>query len=250
MLFAKGVVFVEGIAEQLIIPAIAERNQLPFDQAHVAVVRVDGLTFRHFLPLFGIGSSVTHKDQYLKRRVVCIVDGDPCRKEKKKNSRWKACYPFQLDTKKSMYEYRHQSPTASSLLTSTDRHPYVRVFVAEKTLEYDLALTNSYRKQFISESMKNRSALIEFTDDQTKKIDSIKHLLDADQLDDLETVLDQAERLRLTYATAYLKFAADCKGEHAFAIEQIIRSSDQDFDCPPYIKDAIEWATATGVAQT
>ena len=53
MLFAKAALLVEGIAERLVVPAFAMRNGHSFDEHHVAVVRVDGMTFKHFLPLFG-----------------------------------------------------------------------------------------------------------------------------------------------------------------------------------------------------
>ncbi|MDA7980978.1 MAG: AAA family ATPase, partial [Pirellulales bacterium] len=53
MLFAKATVFVEGIAEQLTVPALADSLDRSFDEHHVAVVRVDGVTFKHFLPLLG-----------------------------------------------------------------------------------------------------------------------------------------------------------------------------------------------------
>ena len=55
MLFAKATLLVEGIAEQLVVPAFAIRDGQSFDEHHVAVVRVDGVTFKHFLPLFGAG---------------------------------------------------------------------------------------------------------------------------------------------------------------------------------------------------
>jgi len=54
MLFARSVVFVEGITEQLLVPALAWLAGRGFDEHHVAVIRVDGVTFKHFLPLFAL----------------------------------------------------------------------------------------------------------------------------------------------------------------------------------------------------
>jgi putative ATP-dependent endonuclease of OLD family len=55
LLFSKGVLLVEGIAELLLVPALAEYIGCSLEEHHVAIVAVGGLTFRHFLPLFGAG---------------------------------------------------------------------------------------------------------------------------------------------------------------------------------------------------
>lgn len=49
MLFAKSVIMGEGIAEQLIFPILAEYDNKSFEKSHVAMVRVDALTFKHFI---------------------------------------------------------------------------------------------------------------------------------------------------------------------------------------------------------
>src|SRR5690606_11827857 len=61
MLFAKGVIFVEGIAEQLLAPCLSQCIGLPVETHHVAVIAVGGVTFKHFLPLFGAG-----EDEHLR----------------------------------------------------------------------------------------------------------------------------------------------------------------------------------------
>lgn len=55
MLFAKSVLFGEGLAEQILLPVLAEQVDRSFDKNHVAMVRVDGVTFKHFIKLFGAG---------------------------------------------------------------------------------------------------------------------------------------------------------------------------------------------------
>ncbi|TWU39844.1 recombination protein F [Novipirellula aureliae] len=249
MLFAKGVVFVEGIAEQLIIPAIANRLSLPLDQSHVAIVRVDGLTFKHFLPLFGIASEPSQIHLSLQRRVACIVDGDPSRKSKgEKNARWHACFPFQLNAEPMAYEYQDISSTALALVTATKNHEQVRVFHATKTLEFDLAISNSQHVHLISESMPHRTHLAELSKNQGTLPRVIKGLFEDDELIALKTIADKEDRERQTYAAAYLKCAEGCKGEHAFAVEQVIRNAELEFASPTYIEDAIAWATQTGVS--
>lgn len=251
MLFAKGIVLVEGIAEQLIIPAIASRLGFPFDQSHVAIVRVDGLTFKHFLPLFGIGCDPTQSDFCLKKAVSCIVDGDPARKLKNtKGATWTACYPFQLNAESDDYEYIPVSSTASNLIDSTSGDANVKVFLATKTLEYDLAYSNPSCEQIISDSMIHYVELLKFVRTPKTIPPKIKNKFAADELIALELQSEKREKHCHTYAAAYLKCAKDCKGEHAFSIECVIRDNSIEFKCPAYIEDAIKWATRAEAAKS
>lgn len=79
LLFSKGVILVEGLAEQLLLPVIAEAQSCSLEEYHVALIPVDGLTFKHFLPLFGAGLLPENASYALCRPVACLVDGDPQR---------------------------------------------------------------------------------------------------------------------------------------------------------------------------
>jgi putative ATP-dependent endonuclease of the OLD family len=115
MLFAKATLFVEGIAEQLVMPAIARLLGRPFEEHHVALVRVDGLTFKHFLPLFGVACDTDSAAHALPKRVACLVDADPARCEKTPGARRKSCWPFQLDVEPGKFDYFHESGTVNTL---------------------------------------------------------------------------------------------------------------------------------------
>lgn len=81
MLFSKGVLFVEGIAEQLLIPTLAEYVPgCDLEKQHVTVINVGGSTFKHFLPLFGARTQIGAP--HLQCRIGCIPDGDPARRHK------------------------------------------------------------------------------------------------------------------------------------------------------------------------
>ena len=68
LLFARGVILVEGIAEQLVLPAIARRIDLPLHEFGVTVVNVEGLAFGPFVELFG--------SDRLPQRCALVTDGD------------------------------------------------------------------------------------------------------------------------------------------------------------------------------
>ncbi|MGQ0464925.1 MAG: ATP-dependent nuclease [Sporichthyaceae bacterium] len=69
LFFARGVVLVEGVAEQLLVPAIANRLGRPLSRSGVTVINVGGVAFEPFLELFGADR--------LPYRCAVISDGDP-----------------------------------------------------------------------------------------------------------------------------------------------------------------------------
>ena len=246
MLFAKAIVFVEGIAEQILVPTFARVMNRSFDQHHVAVVRVDGLTFKHFLPLFGAGTCGTGKDFALQRRVACIVDGDPVRLEKAvKNPRWKACFPFELGLDKDRFDYRSSSHTAENLTQLADTEN-VRVNAGKKTLEYDIAFDNARSPAIVSDSMDHPDELRTFMNDPDASLDWMQTVLEPDEIDALDSVQDKQEQHRHRVAAVYLRSVEAAKGEHAFVLDQVLRETgdgDTAIKCPDYIREAIEWVT-------
>jgi len=69
LFFARGVVLVEGVAEQLLVPAIAKRFERPLAEAGVSVINIGGVAFQPFTELFG--------PERLPYRLAAISDSDP-----------------------------------------------------------------------------------------------------------------------------------------------------------------------------
>ena len=249
MLFAKATLFVEGIAEQLLVPAFALRLGKSLDEHHVAVVRVDGLTFKHFLPLFGAGVAPELTEHALHRRVACIVDADPARKQRGVDgARWKACFPFQLDHDASAFEYRATSCVVTGLQTLMSGCERLKVFSGKKTLEYDLAVSNTRNRLLVTDALTYAEKLREFCGDADTLHANLEKQLDADELACLNAIADADEQTLHTFAAVYLRCAEDAKGEHAFALEKVVRAPPDNvtpLQCPSYVREAIEWATRT-----
>jgi len=68
LFFARAVILVEGVAEQLLVPAIAAHLKRPLAPSGVSVINVDGVAFPPFMDLFGPGK--------LPYRLAVISDGD------------------------------------------------------------------------------------------------------------------------------------------------------------------------------
>lgn len=116
ILFARAVVLVEGVAEQLLLPAMAERLNRPLHEAGVAVVNVGGVSFAPFVALFGA--------DHLPYRCAVVSDGDP---------------PDVADLAEGDALL---SATARGLRDSESDN--VRVFLSRRTLEWDLAAVGNW----------------------------------------------------------------------------------------------------------
>ena len=246
MLFAKGVLLVEGIAEQLIVPALAHALGMPFDHHHVAIVRVDGLTFKHFLYLFGAGSAEGMEEFALNCPVACLVDADPTRKEKGvKNARWKSCFPFELGHDDSSYDYRDLSGVVANLNSLKKNRVNIGIFHGEKTLEYDLAMWNYKCQEFVTTVIKHADEIRQLAIKPMALSGKLKEMLNDDEYEALEKITSENKQKQHRFAAAYLRCAEKCKGEHAFALEQLLRleKNASIVKCPSYIQQAIKWVT-------
>lgn len=226
LLFSKSVIFVEGLAELLILPLMAEIQEKSFEQSHVAIISVDGLVFKHFVKLFG-ASNVSQLVNYsLKRKVACVMDCDPSRKKRNVDrARYKSCYPFELNINPDLFEYKPISDHIINLKDLCRNAQKIKIFHGEpginKTFEYDLALSNS-----------NLDML--FSSFQWETISSAYN----------EWQGNEEERIKKAYS--YYQFIeSKSKGENAFLlslkIKNEILNNGNEFTVPTYIQDAINW---------
>lgn len=252
MLFNKGVLFVEGIAEQLLIPTLAEYvPECDLEKQHVTVINVGGSTCKHFLPIFGAWTRTGAP--HLQCKVSCIPDGDPARIHKQVNkARYKKCYPYQIDLDPGEYEYQILSTVVTKLEENTNGIANIQVTHSAKTLEYDLAYENENSILLITDSCTNKAAMEEFRLSKDLECDDAKKLLDEETIKDLMK-LGKDKRNKAAFASAYLESLENAKGEHALDLANALRNNAEkncgdrkDFTVPVYIAKAIKWICDTG----
>ena len=112
LFFARGVILVEGVAEQLLVPVIAKRLQRPLAPNGVAVINIGGVAFPPFSDLVGADK--------LPYRLAVISDGDS-----------------QPSEDELQGEPEELSPRAAILAKRAGAN--VTVKLASRTLEWDLA---------------------------------------------------------------------------------------------------------------
>ena len=106
MFFANKLIFVEGVAEELLLPVFARYLNKNLTDEHVLVVNMGGRYFNHFLKLFDTNNPYT-----INKKIVCLTDIDPCRKKNEPDEDYEACYPYEYNIDTANYNYKHHADT-------------------------------------------------------------------------------------------------------------------------------------------
>ncbi|MDU2064069.1 MAG: AAA family ATPase [Sporomusaceae bacterium] len=255
MLFAEKIIFVEGIAEQLLIPVFAEYLGKSLEENHVSIINIGGRYFEHFLYLFN-----SNKDQTIKRKIACITDIDPARKAiGKENAKLKRCYPFEIQADSKEYEYKLNIEMNKY---GKGKHKNIRSFTQDsiygKTFEYQLAFENPTNRLLITPSIQNHDeleALMKLAENGNKLESLLDKLRESDEntriIESINNInnyyWDDDTKKRAIIAARYLNSVG--KGENALELSSVLNENlikkgteeYRDFNVPSYIRDAIEW---------
>ena len=249
MLFSKGVIFVEGISELILTPCFAQyvtrdKTQNILIDKHIAVISVEGSNFKHFLPLFGSDRVL---NQYaLDKKVSCILDADPSRKNKTEKF-FESCYPYQLGIDNAMYDYKSLSTIVTDLNNISKDATNIKIFNSLKTFEYDLSLANMSEFILTSKIIYKGDLLKYLKEDIISE--SLISLLktDKDEIYKLLALKTPSEQKNLFFSTYYYLCAKSNKAENAQELEyelniNIMNSFKEQFNVPAYICEAIKWS--------
>lgn len=122
LLFARAVIFVEGIAEQLLMPAFASMIGRPLSRSGVAVINIGGVAFPPFAELFS--------PDKLPYRCAIVSDGDAPRR------------PDGDEEGEDIDADPGLSPVAAALQGREGGNVLVRL--AQRTLEWDLVAAGNW----------------------------------------------------------------------------------------------------------
>ena len=64
MLFAKKVIFVEGLAEKLILPKFLEKEGYSYENEHISIIDIGGKHFKYFIDIY--------KDSNINKKILCM----------------------------------------------------------------------------------------------------------------------------------------------------------------------------------
>jgi len=223
LLFAKGIILVEGIAEAMLLPVIAKKildkhnqtsigkSKLPssLEEAGVSVISMNGLYFKHFMQLF---CDVNGEDHQGKLPVRCagLTDNDPPK-----------------DSKPTCLKPVEGTNHTLRLVSGINKSEWARLFPGKlKTFEYDLAMEDG--------NMNIMLPILKSLDGSNKKeIQKYETISwgtqeEGEKCEAAFFLLDQIENIG--------------KGEFSQVLARHLSELNKSFAVPEYIRKAVIWA--------
>ena len=224
MFFARGILFVEGISEAILIPEMAKALDRPLEKYAVELVNVDSVAFKPFVNLF---SSEQVKTCF--KKVSIITDDDRC---SKKNEKDYISKDFDYDNVSSEIVANLENGQPSDRykeLETLCSGTKINIFSAYKTLEYALCCSENNIYHMV-EAIKN--CYVDLGPKLEEKIATLSEL---------------SEKAACVWL--FIRTRDKCKGAVAQYISQVISDQkkqkdnketiEKEFIIPEYLKDAI-----------
>lgn len=224
MFFAKGIVFVEGISEALLLPEMAKLLERPFEKYSVEIINIDSVAFSPFVKLF---SSDNVETKF--RKIAVITDDDRCTQ---KGSDTYISKDIDYNEYSKVIFDNIQKGEASERFNELKKEceeNNISIFGAKKTLEYALCC-----------SQNNINIML----DVIKK----EYINLGVELENKVSKLNEIEE-KATCIWLFIRNRNKCKSAIAQRICKVIDQQLRDikdnkavtckFDIPQYIKDAI-----------
>ncbi|QAY68515.1 ATP-dependent nuclease [Paenibacillus protaetiae] len=227
LLFARGIIFVEGIAEALVVPELAKRvlsehfnskdpkstkKCYSLEEFAVSVINLGGIYFESFFQLFRGASDNDPATAGIPVRCAGITDCDPKADEA----------PYEGNN----CECKNH---ALGLIVDLQENKYCQLFYNTKTFEYDLAMESNHNLKLMC------GIFLEILTTDGPIRDEITAIMNDP---DMKTAREKAED-----AATLLK-RIDGVGKGIFAQKLALRLADPKttFSVPDYIKRAVLWA--------
>lgn len=259
MLFAKRVILVEGVAEQLLMSCLADYEKQSLEDKHVAIINIGGRYFDHFLKLFRHDEKHTINKYAINKKIACVTDADPTKKENIDRAQSEKCYPYEVNVDPSHFEYASLSSTLQELNNSYRTHKNIticsRIDGKGKTFEYELAFKNPACKTLLTRNLAKNKELEKLMEDYENE-KNLEELLarstspGINKLIRASSTWSEDDNKKALIASRYLLSIENSKesgkGEHALELEYKLRKNltkgnPTKFTVPNYIKEAINY---------
>lgn len=259
LFFSKGNIFVEGIAEAILIPELAKKHLKKqndagrikvksLEEAGISIINLNGIYYTYFMQLYNGYRIIIPKQNDGERktdyqkRVAELMHKDVFQKEefmstKKIDIRCAALTdndPGEDVFPKKDENVEGKNPQLYYVKQVENMTDNCRVFVNRKTLEYDLALASHHNAKLMLDVLLNE---IPTDGDNKKKIEEyINKIESGDTIEDTEMAGFILKQVESDYMV---------KGYFAQLLAEQI---DAQFEIPPYICEAIDFVVKTGGA--
>lgn len=221
LFFAKGLLFVEGISEALLLPAIANSINRPLERYAVEVINVGGLAFKPFAHLLSRNDGMP-----AFCRASIITDDDRCTEKGDNYIDYELDYDSDITGIAEKLQNGHESERFTNLRSICDE-ACIHLSGAIKTLEYELTFCE-----------KNINAIVAILKQLFKELGKKleERVMQCSTLEEKRVVIWLFIRRRAKY-----------KAEIAEAVSNLVTIKEDDgsacFLVPEYLKDAIYYVT-------
>ncbi len=224
LFFAKGVIFVEGISEAILIPEFAKLIDRPLDMYAVELVNIDGVGFSPFAKMIKVPDR-----NFGFAKASIITDDDRCA-DKEDTTYISKDLDYNDDLSGAVDKIQNGSPSDRySTISNLCSDNIVKCFGAIKTFEYALALEPNNTKYLLD-------AII-----------SVYPSVGPRLKEKVEAVTDQ--QLKALMIWLFVRSRNSAKAQVAQALARLLQKQSKEiergevietpFSVPQYIKDAI-----------
>lgn len=232
LLFAKAVLFVEGISEELLITAFTELEDYRLEDYRIEMVNVGGTSFYPFMHLFN--SATTSKA--IHKPITIITDNDKYPDSKKKQYSFNKLINdtyVKLDELDAAIQAAEEATRMSNLASASNGIPSICIKAAEKTFEYELALSNIPEKR---KDLKNNFLIGYIHKVAPKKAKAFYEYAETYGNDDLSS-----EQQRKLAILLWKSFASKVEFAQDFSMHLLknIEEAKDTFSVPKYITEGL-----------
>ena len=237
MLFTEKVILVEGLAEKLLLPLLAQNEGFNLINEHISVVEVGGINFKPFLNLFN----------QTKNKILCIQDCDTDYLNDYDNYKRKPSvierYYKNSDNIKTVTQKNGGSTFESEL--------FIDNFIDEDIDSSKKTICKNFLCNVLPRTVKNTELIknlsINYWNDNIEKIarknvrKKIKELIEV-YIKEFKTEVDEAKKNKINklfFANLFLTYTQNKKG--AFALDILMSDFNEKLKTPEYIKEGLEW---------
>lgn len=216
-LFSKGVIFVEGISEALLINEFSKILSKPLNKYSIEIVNINGIDFKPFVKLYKEDSKNDDKN-YIKSKISIISDDDRCTDKNDENRISEADLKGEISYDKLLQKLNDGVLSNRALKLCEYASKNISVNLAYKTFEYELAKKAENNNILLRALAKEHSRIAE----------------------DIQAKINEKESQDLI-ALRMWKAIRDCKGTFAQNLATELIKDSTGFVVPKYIEDAINF---------
>lgn len=238
LLFAKSVLFVEGISEELLISAFTAVNKYRLEDYRIELVNIGGTSFYPFIHLF----NSNQPDKSIDKPVSILTDNDKFPASKRKEFSFDNLLVEdykklnELDAAIQDAEVSSRIPNITSAINEKET---IKIFFAEKTLEYELALANIPKTK---EGVENNFLFKYIKNKRPEKAEAILNYIDTVVSEELTD--DQQRKAAILLWKSFPSKGAFSQNFSLYILKNVKRAR-KEFVIPKYILKSLKHLKGT-----